>query len=61
MPTYPYTCINCEKNYEVVRSIHAKEDIPICTDCGYATIRVYEATAVTFKGGGFYKTENRKK
>ncbi len=61
MPIYPYICVTCEINVEVVRSIHDKETIPTCPDCGYATIRVYEPTPVSFKGGGFYRTDNRKK
>jgi putative FmdB family regulatory protein len=58
MPAYPYQCVaeNCETSIEVVRSIHAKEVIPVCPTCGYQLVRVFEATPVRFIGGGFYST-----
>lgn len=56
---YLYDCLNCDTVLEVVRSIHDKEEVPICPDCGLQTSRIWEPAPVSFKGGGFYTTDSR--
>lgn len=59
MTLYEYTCLNCDIDYEKERSMLDDEPSYYCEDCGYALIRVYNPTTTIFKGGGFYKTDNR--
>ena len=58
MPTYEYTCIECEESREVSRGFNDTEIIPPCSSCGYKMVRVYTPAGVQFKGSGFYKTDN---
>lgn len=59
MPKYQYTCMVCDLDLEKERAITDAEPRYICEQCGYALIRVYSSVGVTFKGKGFYKTDNR--
>jgi putative FmdB family regulatory protein len=59
MPVYQYTCVSCDIDYERERSIHDPETKYFCEVCGYALIKVYSPVTAVFKGGGFYKTDNR--
>lgn len=59
MALYQYVCMTCDLEYEKERSITDAEPEYFCDKCGYALIRVYSPVGVTFKGGGFYKTDNR--
>jgi putative FmdB family regulatory protein len=58
MPTYEYTCIECEESQEVVRGFNDPEVVPPCSLCGYKMARVYTPAGIQFKGSGFYKTDN---
>jgi predicted nucleic acid-binding Zn ribbon protein len=51
--------MTCDLNYEKERSINDPEDKYFCEQCGYALIKVYSPVTAVFKGGGFYKTDNR--
>jgi putative FmdB family regulatory protein len=59
MPIYQYGCITCDLSYEKERSINDTEGSYFCDSCGYALIRIYSPVTAVFKGGGFYKTDNR--
>lgn len=59
MPKYQYACIECDLDYEKERTITESEPTYRCDSCGYVLARVYSPVAVSFKGGGFYKTDNR--
>jgi len=59
MPIYTYACMSCDTDYEKERSINDAEPKYICESCGYALIRTYTPVTAVFKGGGFYKTDNR--
>jgi putative FmdB family regulatory protein len=59
MPVYQYACVSCDLDYERERSINDSETKYFCEVCGYALIRVYSPVTTVFKGGGFYKTDNR--
>ena len=51
--------MSCDIDYEKERSINDPEDKYFCETCGYALIRIYSPVTAVFKGGGFYKTDNR--
>lgn len=57
MPTYEYTCIECDESQEVTRGFNDTEIVPSCTG-GHRMIRSYSAPGIQFKGSGFYKTDN---
>lgn len=61
MPYYDYACLECDKHYTFERSIKDEEPYYVCDICGYGLSRVYRSVGITFKGSGFYKTDNRKK
>lgn len=49
----------CDLDYEKERKINDPESTYICEKCGHNLIRVYSPVATVFKGGGFYKTDNK--
>lgn len=57
MPTYEYSCIQCDEDKEISRGFNDPEEIPMCQE-GHRMVRVYHAVGVQFKGSGFYKTDN---
>lgn len=61
MPYYDYACLECDKDYTFERSIKDEEPHYVCDTCGYGLSRIYNNIGITFKGSGFYKTDNRKK
>ena len=56
--TYDYKCVQCNLTLSVERSIHSEASNPICSDCGEVMQRVWNTPSVTFKGSGFYSTDN---
>jgi predicted nucleic acid-binding Zn ribbon protein len=56
---YSFKC-KCGLQTEVELSIHDSIINPICTDCHETMARVWDTPAITFKGKGFYKTDNPK-
>ena len=58
MPKYEYACKSCGEHLEVVQSF---TDAPLteCPSCGGPLRKVFSAPAITFKGSGFYRTDNR--
>ena len=59
MPTYEYRCLDCQHQYEKREGFDAPA-LQECPSCGGTARRVLQATAVVFKGSGFYKTDSRK-
>jgi len=58
MPTYEYRCKDCGEHLEVVQSF--KDDaLTECPTCKGRLRKVFGNIGVTFKGSGFYKTDNR--
>jgi len=58
MPLYAYYCDRCNTKFEFWRDY---QDAPetVCPDCETATLRkLFGATPIHFKGGGFYATDN---
>jgi putative FmdB family regulatory protein len=58
MPKYEYACKSCGQHLEVVQSF-TDEPLKECPACGGALRKVFSAPAITFKGSGFYRTDNR--
>jgi putative FmdB family regulatory protein len=58
MPTYDYVCDECGNRFEEWQKI-TDQPIAICPLCGGPVHRVIYAVGLVFKGGGFYKTDNR--
>lgn len=58
MPTYEYSCDQCEKNFDVVQSFH-DEPLTSCPTCGSPVRKVFGNVGIVFKGSGFYKTDSR--
>ncbi len=58
MPKYEYACKSCGERLEVMQSF---TDAPLteCPACGGPLRKVFSAPAITFKGSGFYRTDNR--
>lgn len=59
MPTYIYKCIKCSKQEEVVHSINSVYN-DFCV-CGGEMKKVFYPAGISFKGAGFYSTDNRGK
>ncbi len=56
MPIYEYVCQSCHHRFEVKQSM---ADLPLssCERCGKAITKVISASAIMFKGGGWYVTD----
>lgn len=57
MPTYEYSCIQCDEDKEIARGFDDPEVVPMCNE-GHSMVRVYGSFGIQFKGSGFYKTDN---
>jgi putative FmdB family regulatory protein len=58
MPTYEYTCKTCGEHLEVVQSFD-ESALTECPSCGGPLRKVFGNIGITFKGSGFYRTDNR--
>lgn len=58
MPKYEYACKSCGERLEVVQKF-TDDPLTECPACGGPLRKVFSAPAITFKGSGFYKTDNR--
>jgi putative FmdB family regulatory protein len=58
MPKYEYACKSCGERLEVVQKF---TDAPLtdCPACGGVLRKVFSAPSISFKGSGFYRTDNR--
>jgi putative FmdB family regulatory protein len=56
MPAYDYRCATCNLSQEVT---HGWDDRPVvpCSYCNAPMVKGFTATAIHFKGKGFYKTD----
>jgi putative FmdB family regulatory protein len=61
MPTYVYRCSNCGDLFELNRSIKDRDKKSTCPKCNKRGVRTVLSASIIFNGGGFYKTDNRKK
>ena len=60
MPKYEYACKSCGERLEVVQSF-TDDPLTECPTCGGVLRKVVSAPAISFKGKGFYRTDNRKR
>lgn len=58
MPKYEYACKSCGERLEVMQSF-TDDPLTECPACGGPLRKVFSVPAITFKGSGFYKTDNR--
>lgn len=60
MPIYEYVCQSCQHRFEVKQSM---SDPPVssCTHCGQAVTKIISASAIMFKGTGWYVTDYSEK
>ncbi len=58
MPKYEYACKSCGEHLEVVQSFH-DDPLTECPACGGRLRKVFGAIGISFKGSGFYRTDNR--
>ena len=58
MPKYEYACKSCGEHLEVMQSF-TDEPLTECPACGGPLRKVFSVPAITFKGSGFYRTDNR--
>ena len=60
MPTYEYRCKECGEGLEVVQAF-TDDPLTECPKCSGPLRKVFGNIGITFKGSGFYKTDNRSK
>jgi putative FmdB family regulatory protein len=58
MPTYAYTCTDCDHGFEQVQSF-SDDALTVCPQCQGRLRKLFNAVGVVFKGSGFYKTDSR--
>ncbi len=58
MPKYEYACKSCGEHLEVTQSF-TDEPLTECPACGGRLRKVFGVPVITFKGSGFYRTDNR--
>lgn len=60
MPTYEYSCIECDIDIEKHKPFSESESSEFCEKCGNKMTKVYGSFGIQFNGSGFYKTDNPK-
>ena len=58
MPTYSYACTACDNAFDISQKF-TDDTLTTCPECGGRLRKVYGSVGVTFKGGGFYRTDSR--
>lgn len=58
MPTYQYTCTDCDEALEVQQSF-SDDSLTTCPVCEGRLRKVFNAVGVVFKGSGFYRNDSR--
>lgn len=56
MPTYQYTCIECDNSVDLQKAVDDRDEPVICDGCGNLRKRSWNAPSITFNGPGFYST-----
>ena len=60
MPLYEYQCTKCKHRFEKIQKFSDPE-VKKCPECGGKVEKLLSATAVQFKGSGWYVTDYAKK
>jgi putative FmdB family regulatory protein len=58
MPIYDYHCDHCGHTFSQVQS-YTDATLEKCPSCGKRPRKLMATPAIVFKGGGWYKTDNR--
>ncbi len=58
MARYDYRCTSCGNVFEVEHPMSERPEIN-CPTCGQPAERVFNASGISFKGSGFYNTDQR--
>ena len=58
MPVYEYRCKNCGDQFEIQQSF-SDDALSVCAKCDGELRKVFSPVGISFKGSGFYKTDNR--
>jgi putative FmdB family regulatory protein len=58
VPTYQYSCTECDHFFEAVQSF-SDDSLTVCPECDGRLRKVFNAVGVVFKGSGFYRTDSR--
>ena len=58
MPTYQYSCLNCNLLFELKQSFNDKP-IADCPSCHGIARRIFCPVPIIFNGPGFYVTDSR--
>ena len=58
MARYDYHCPSCNATFEVEHPMSAHPKVS-CPSCGHEAERVFDPSAIVFKGSGFYNTDQR--
>lgn len=56
MPLYEYECVKCRHRFEKIESLSASA-VKKCPKCGAKSERQLSASAIQFKGTGWYVTD----
>jgi len=60
MPTYSYKCASCAHEFDIQQSI-TEAAMTQCPECGGELQKVFGKVGISFKGTGFYRTDNSQK
>ena len=60
MPTYEYRCRDCGHSFDIVQKM-SDASLTHCPECGGELRKVFAPPAISFKGSGFYATDQRSK
>ncbi len=58
MPTYQYSCTECDHFFEQFQSF-SEDALTVCPECSGKLRKVFNAVGVVFKGSGFYRNDSR--
>ncbi|GER21758.1 hypothetical protein NCCP1664_02550 [Zafaria cholistanensis] len=58
MPTYVYSCKDCDHAFETVQSFN-EDSLTVCPECSGVLRKKFNSVGVVFKGSGFYRTDSR--
>lgn len=58
MAHYDYACPSCGTRFEVEHHMNEHPTV-LCPNCGAVCEQVFSASAIVFKGSGFYNTDQR--
>ena len=58
MPTYQYSCTECDHAFEEFQSF-SDDALTECPQCTGRLRKLFNAVGVVFKGSGFYRTDSR--